>query len=401
MSISERLKQFTSAPDQAAFWAEHIAGWYTTQTAICTPELKLADMLWSRFCTAHGQPEAARAAFERMILTDSIPGDRKGTLLAAIDVLARPLPAVCRVRMPDMPDAGFFRATNPSIIQNPTGGYLVCVRHVNYHCNEQNEYHCNDPKETVVRTRNTIYTLSDALEVQEAAWLEDKCTFFRYPSMVRDLEDVRLVPYYVEPHVLATCTSREVMHNTMPQIMLTRVNLATRCHEGGQRLLAHEHPLQGQCQKNWLAWVDAETKQLLCIYAFGPRFVIYEVSPVTGACTVWRQWETGLAFQYVRGSSAPVPFGERGYVCVVHYAYDQHQTRRHYFHRFVFLDAVYRPVAISESWVLTDGPRGIEFVISAAPHPDGLVLGFGKNDVEAYLEIVAPETILNLRYFKI
>ncbi len=395
----------TSLQSAENYWKTHIQSWYDSSNPSLSSEYnqenKLADLRWWTHCQTSKTPERARDALERMLLVDSISHEKKLPLLSAMDSLVQPLNGIELFKLPAMPDAGDFCATNPSIVVNPTGdGYTVCVRHVNYHCTEQNEYKCNNPKEKTVHTKNTLYRLSLDLELLDQQWLVDRCTFFRWPSPVMDLEDVRLINgCHVEPHILASCTSREILSTTMPQIVLTRINLATNEQEGGLRLLAHLPPLQSTCQKNWLLWMESETKQLKAIFGFGPSMIIYDVDISTGKCTIWKEFPTGLAFQYARGGTAPLPFG-RGYICVIHYAYDQPNLRRHYFHRFVVLDETYKPVRVSETFVIFSGEKGIEFVISSSWHPTrGLILGVGKNDVEAYLALVPMETMIKLKYY--
>lgn len=320
------------------------------------------------------------------------------------------VPQLSTKRLIELPghDLPFYKPTNPSIISNPDvpGEFIVNVRHVNYHCNEQNEYHCNNSDEKIVHTKQVLYFLDKNLNIKRKLPLTESTSFLRYPSPVQDLEDLRFASMNTTNSLVATCTSREYMANTMPQQMLVTVRLESKQITGGTRLLCHLENQQGACQKNWLPFFHHQTKQLCAIYANGPSFIVYDLNIITGKPTVMYDYPTRLAFDYVRGGSPPVPFMHNrlptvSFIVAIHYAYDQPRIRRIYFHRFLFLDEAYKPVAITESFTLLR-PHSIEFILSMVPSGHHSVyIGFGHNDVEAYIAEVDDKVISELVYYDI
>lgn len=388
------------------FWETQIEPKYkeleNTTMISYNEESRLADVQWVNLQANQNQAKKCRSALERLILTNSIHWQKAVPCKAILENLAPALQVSRRLKFADI-GISDYKPTNPSIVASPIvpGEWWVNVRYVNYHCNEKNEYHCNNPNEKVVHTKSVFYAISKTFQTTCTFIWEDKTTFLKWPSPVMDLEDVRIVTRGNE--LLCTATSREVLASTEPQIVLCKMNIQTRKITGGLRLIAPKLDEQYVCQKNWLPFVDS-TGSLCVVYTFGPMFQILEVDEITGQCTVKHEFPTGLRFQDVRGGSAPVPMkfrNQAGYICTVHYAYDQPNVRRHYLHRFIWLDMQYRPKYVSQSWTLHGAPLGIEFVMSAVASGDSILLSYGKNDIEAYLAEVAVSTICDLEYFAI
>jgi len=338
---------------------------------------------------------------ERLTIHKDVNATNCNIMVGKLEPYITVLPHMKKVCLSSQP-VQHFNATNPYILSNPEipDEYIINVRHVNYHCDERNQYHCNNPKESTVHTKNFLYFMDSKLEtVKKVIPLKDMTEFVKFPSSVEDLEDLRLF-VRDNSYLWCTATSRQILATTVPQIILGHINYPQKIISGGIRLLAHNQNLQDITQKNWLPFVDDNTGDIKCIFSFGPSCIIYNIDELTGRCSMAESYPTPFSFQQARGGSPPVPFQIPGtdvaYIATVHFAYDQPNIRRRYFHRFVFLNGNYKPLSITRSFTFFE-PHGIEFVISCCKaSPTSMYIGVGQNDVKAYIIEVSNETIQGL-----
>ena len=386
--------------------------WSTTiepsipSVTLYTSQNMLMDTKLVNYCSSINQLNKAKSSMERLTIHKDINHNNcnltVGKMLPYITKL--PIKITWKIEPLDIP---YFKATNPSIILNPENEneLLINVRHVNYYCTEQNQYICNKSGETIVHTKNAIYVVNKDLPSfpKKTFLLEDHTDFVKYPSPVQDLEDIRLVARGNE--IWASCTSRECLADTTPQIMLTQVIWPKKEIIGGLRLLSPDPAAQNVVQKNWLPFIDHRDNELKFIYSFGPNMLIIQPDEFTGLCKVVHSYPTGLSFQQSRGGSPPIVFKLKSdptieFMCIVHFAYDQPNIRRKYFHRFIFMDKNYKPVSISEGWFLFE-PHSIEFVISAVALNESIYIGTGRNDVDSYVLEIDNSEIEKLKRWSI
>lgn len=349
--------------------------------------------------------EECRSALERLTMIDDITLSYRCDMIIKLKPFVRPL--VEKRRLYKLPNISlpFYNVTNPYIMVDPStsNSYIINARHVNYHCNEQNEYHCNDPSEKIVHTKNVLYYMKDLNAAPDkTVLLSDHTQYVKYPSPVMDLEDIRL---FVRNNgsIWCTATSRECLPSTKPQIMLCSVHPDKGEVSHGLRLLSPVSTDINETQKNWLPFIDDNDGMLSCIYSSGNKMLICAVDDVTGQCMVKYMYDTNLSFQQVRGGSPPCRFLHRSipnvrYIYFVHYTHDQPNKRREYYHRIIYLGDKYKPLYISDTFTLLDTP-GIEFVISCCPcvhDSSSVMIGFGVNDVQAYILQVSIEDIATL-----
>jgi hypothetical protein len=405
----EHLKHVTELINQQkneeayTYWKETIPD-FTLSLKHYDTTHTLLDTKWISLCESLKKSEESHFALERLTIHQGIKYQHCNTFVGKLEPLIRVLPSLRILELPAQP-IRFFGATNPFIIPNKeTNGFIINVRHVNYHCDEKNQYHCNDPKETIVHTKNILYFMDKELSLPPKKVIElvDRTEFCAFPSPVQDLEDVRLV-YREQGRLWCTATSRECMASTMPQIVLSEVNYIDKSIRYGLRLLSHEPEAVNNVQKNWLPFTHPTTGQLLMLYSTGPTFVIEEVDELTGQCNPKVSIPTPCSFQQGRGGSPPILFTIPGtsvaWMYTVHYAYDQPNIRRKYFHRCVFLDQALEPLFITESFTFFK-EHAIEFVLSACEADDqSIYFGVGKNDVNAFIIQVRKETLWDLKRF--
>lgn len=345
-----------------------------------------------------------KSALERLTMIYDITSNYQRDMIGTLRSVVQPLQHLALYKLPSI-GIRHLTVTNPSIIVDPSFGdrYIINARHVNYHCNEKNEYHCNDPKEKIVHTTNVLYYMKDLSKPPDKiVVLKDHTQFVKYPSPVQDLEDVRLFVRR-DDSVWCTATSRECLPSTSPQILLCSVHPDSADISDGLRLLSPVVSEVEGSQKNWLPFLDEYDGTLSCIYATGKNMLVCAINEITGQCDVKYMYDTNLSFQQARGGSSPCVYRHRllpmvHFIYFVHYAYDQPGLRREYYHRIVYLGEKYKPLYISHTFTMMN-QRGIEFVLSCCPcvtDSASLMVGFGVNDVEAYIMQVSMDSIAAL-----
>jgi hypothetical protein len=278
-------------------------------------------------------------------------------------------------------------AFNPSIA---SGDELsMVVRTANYHRSSDGRYSVlHDPNGTmsagpgVIRTHNFFVRLSPGLDVIDVRPIVDRSGRAEHPTMVRGLEDCRLVRWQGAWWMLAT--SRDSEPAGIARVVLGRLEESDdEVAVVEARQLDAPHP--DVHEKNWVPWI--RDGQLHIVYGWHPLRVFRLTAP-TDAVHLEVDCVPNPAGASWRGSSQGVDV-PGGVLFVVHEVSDALDGRR-YLHRFVRL-GVDGSLQVSALFTLTGSP--IEFVAGMARRGDELVISFGVEDRLAALAVVALENV--------
>ncbi|HVE27121.1 MAG TPA: hypothetical protein VNC22_17060, partial [Sporichthya sp.] len=232
-------------------------------------------------------------------------------------------------------------------------------------------------------TLNYLVTLDTELAVTRVRAIRDRGVGPpRHPSPIVGFEDCRLARF--DGRWWATATVRDRSPDFRAQVAL--LGLQGRTVESVRVL----DPGRGtEHEKNWMPFVtDAG---LHVVYSVSPT-VVYRLDPATGSLDLVIDEPGPVEAIGLRGGSGGIPF-DGGYLFVAHEV--RHGPRgRDYVHRFVQLGPDLRVLALSDPFCF-QGP-GIEFCAGLAPHRDGYVLSFGRDDRSAWLALVGAESLRKL-----
>lgn len=228
----------------------------------------------------------------------------------------------------------------------------------------------------VIRTRNFLLDLNDALATTHAVELIDKTNGTRSGYPVHGFEDARL--FYCQGSWHATATVCDFTEDGQREIALLDIE------EDGA--IVRATPLRGpwstQAQKNWMPFVEDGGVKL--VYAAEPTTILTlngnMIDPPTD-CT--------YGHGRLRGGSQGVKVDE-GWIFVVHdVAFPG--SGRIYLHRFVMLDDQLRVVSMTDPFYFEK--FGIEFCAGLAKINDQLVASYAVNDGSAKLAVFEWETV--------
>lgn len=244
---------------------------------------------------------------------------------------------------------------NPSIIQEDHG-YTMIYRTVNFLYDSQQGTYDSMDQDGFIRTRNYLVKLNQLLKVISCVEIVENKVKERHPTRVLGMEDCRL--FKKDSRYYFSCTTRYTNPNDQPQITLCR--LSRQPNAEGKLEVDMFLPLiykdVNHCEKNWLPWVDGN--EIKFIYGHHPlRIVVPNMK--TGLCTDELDVKNSIDLHRFRGSAGPIPFdlplpvdkkekkkpaSEPGYLTIVHEVIFRYRgkekvpTRRHYVHRFVWMD---------------------------------------------------------------
>lgn len=160
------------------------------------------------------------------------------------------------------------------------------------------------------------------------------------------------------------------------------------------------------CEKNWLPFADGQ--DIKFIYDYDP-FTIVTPNLKDGTVEPVLKIDIELDMSHFRGSSSPIAF-DKGYLFVVHEVifFEERRTdgtkwwKRHYIHRFLFLNSEMVPQKISLPFYFVS--KDTEYCSGLAYDYSGkqLMLGCGINDCKAMMFGISEEKVkLMLRPFVI
>ncbi len=254
---------------------------------------------------------------------------------------------------------------------------VFAIRSHNYRINDDWNYQgFNDVYERFI---SEVYIQTYDLQNRVVAYhhAQDKARFPRFDSKFLGYEDPRI--FKLKKQLYFTATNLQVQAN-QPRIVLCRLNADYDI----DRVVALKCPDANEYQKNWLPFVEERSQSLLVIYRMSP-FTVLKIDPETGAFTEVLKIETPhIAFPLVKGSCAPIPWGD-GYLFVIHYTMPCRQPRNlnYYYHRFVWMDKSYTPQRMSESFYVHH--RGTEFISGLAHYNNYIYLSMSATDERAYM----------------
>lgn len=266
---------------------------------------------------------------------------------------------------PDFKDDSQYRGLNPSFCRDPASkGYTMIFRTVNFtHDNEHSSY-TSMHKDGKIRTRNFLVKMDSFLQVKSQVEIidPDAGSASRYDAQVLGLEDCRI--FANGTRLWFTCTTCDTRENKVPQITLCRIGKSIT--DDGKLPVDLFLPLKGvkdmknktnvECEKNWLPFMNGSDINI--IYGYQPFTII---KPVLNDTKEYKRGDTeevlsikiDLDLSRFRGGSSPVPFDD-GHIFVIHEVIfekkkhnDKEWFRRHYVHRFVYLDKKYELKKIS------------------------------------------------------
>ncbi len=281
-----------------------------------------------------------------------------------------------------LPEPG-WKASNPSIYCG--GSRVRCiVRTVNYAI--VNGAYVTPPEDVVdrdgcrwqvIRTRNFLLDLNDALGTTRTVELIDKTNALRSTYPVHGFEDARL--FYWNGAWHATATVCDFTEEGQREIALLDIE------EDGA--IVHAEPLRGpwsnQAQKNWMPFVEGDDVKF--VYATEPTTIFslhdgHAIAPTANSA---------FGHGRLRGGSQGVKVDD-GWIFVVHdVAFPG--SGRIYLHRFVMLDEQLRLVSMTDPFYFEK--LGIEFCAGLAMVNDKLVASYAVNDGSAKLAIFEWEAV--------
>jgi tetratricopeptide (TPR) repeat protein len=289
-------------------------------------------------------------------------------------------PGVTTTAYPPIGDAA-LRDTNPTIAADGDG-FLGVVRSVNYEIVD-GRYRMLDGGRTVVN-RNHVVRHDHGLTITGISLLTEPTLPPRHPSAVQGFEDLRLFQW--RGAWWATATNRDLAPDQICRIVLLELDIDA-AHITKVRPLPS--PVPDRHEKNWMPVVRGD--DLFFVYSCQPLVVLqYDLD--TGELSEAARTNTDFRFTSLRGSSQGLAIDE-GTLLVVHEAWEFEGLRR-YGHRFMSLDAGFRPTGISAPFAFTHD--GIEFCAGLTRRDDDIVLTYGIGDHSASMTTIPLASIINL-----
>lgn len=297
-------------------------------------------------------------------------------------VAATPLPLAARcpgASVVSLPGASRAdrAAMNPSIAADPSGGFRVVVRHVNYRYTDAGHYEPLDGSSTIV-TENVMIVLDDDLTVVSERAIDDSVARAeppRYP--VHGLEDMRL--FVRDGRWFGSATVREHRNDGLCELALVEFDDSATTVVAAEVLRS---PVAGRHEKNWMPIAGDGPHRFL--WSADPP-IVATVDVVLGTVTTEVSVPESDRPEGARGGSQVVPVGDQ-YVGVVHHVHwlgDRGAPRREYRHRLLVMDRDMHLVAASPDFVFEIS--GLEFCAGLAVNGRGLVMSYGVGDRTARL----------------
>lgn len=261
------------------------------------------------------------------------------------------------------------------------GGFVALVRAVNYDLLESGYFDRHG--DTSFRQRTILVRLDHNLVVTHSAEVLPPADL--PPPQHTDsigFEDPR--PIFWRGDLWCVCSTRQLNTEGRSEMVLARITEETtgEYRLTDWRILRSAMPVRWE--KNWMPQVVAD--QLRFVYALDPVRMLTEIGEVALEQT------PHVAADSFRGGTQLVPL-DGGWLMVIH-EWQILKTRRHYFHRFVWLDADHRLKRLSRRFYFRRVAS--EFAAGLALHPDEnrLVIAFGTDDHDPVLGIVDVADVL-------
>lgn len=218
------------------------------------------------------------------------------------------------------------------------------IRYVNYRIQPDGSYTMPNG---IVETRNAYVNL----ETNEFKVMNEP----KYPfeSHIRGLEDLRLSKYKDKHYFTAT---------SYKQFIQDKISIVHGEYDAqnGEFLNYRgiQSPFNQECEKNWVCFPNTDTY----LYSWHPL----RIGKIIGnEFKTAIQYETPSFFSHVRGSAPPVRHGNK-WLVLVHFV--EYSTPRKYYHCFIELDSVFKPLRMSLPFYFRE--NRIEFCVSCIKKDD-------------------------------
>jgi glycosyltransferase involved in cell wall biosynthesis/tetratricopeptide (TPR) repeat protein len=269
-----------------------------------------------------------------------------------------------------------YRPLNPSVAR--WGEQIVLVqRSVNFTLTEDGDY--RTPDGAPIRTRNFLLHLADDLAIRSATEILPPVDLPEPAyALVQGFEDLR--PFAWRGGLWCCACVRQLTPEGWCEQVLARIDDGA---PGGCRLTDWRvlHPEGARLhEKNWMPLVAGETLRL--IYRCDPTRVVDEQARTIAETT------PAIAADHFSGGSQLIPF-DGGWLALIHQTTaGASPGRRHYQHRFVWLDKTNVLRRVSRAFFFRQ--KGVEYAAGLAWHPDGkrLLVSYGVGDGEAWMATV-------------
>lgn len=360
------------AVNELAHWVREVVGEVYAQQMPTTDE-----MILSRIALTHrGEVRLTDASYPTLV------SHFAGALVPSLTDLCP------SVRFFDLPGPGRpdRAALNPSIANDPAGGYRVVVRHVNYRY-DRGEYVKLDGNYEII-TENVLVRLDSGFAVQSVQPIDDDLARTVPPRFpVHGLEDMRLFRYRDAWWVSATL--REHREDGLCEIVIAELDHDARIVSAqiAASPAGHRH------EKNWAPFEG--TDRISFLWNAEPP-VILGLDTVTRTTTLNRSLPQPVECSSARGGSQVIRV-PGGWLTVVHHAHtlrDRRPERREYRHRLVHYDESGRWRAASREFLFEFA--GIEFCAGLARTGDGVVMSYGVEDCTARLATISWADVWSL-----
>jgi len=272
-----------------------------------------------------------------------------------------------------------FKPGNISIARE-RDGFVALIRAVNYDLLESGFF--NRHGDTSFRQRMLLVQLDGDLQTTSSVEVllpEDLPPPKHIDSI--GFEDPR--PIMWRGDLWCISCVRQLNPDGRAEMVLARIAETPQCNPvvTDWRVLVSGMPVQWE--KNWMPQVIGD--ELRFIYSLGPTRII------SSSGDVLLQDTPSVAVENFRGGSQAIPF-DGGWLMVVH-EWQVLRTRRHYFHRFVWLDENNQLSRISRRFFFQR--IASEFAAGLAWHVTGdrLVVSFGTDDHEPTLAVFEAQEI--------
>lgn len=290
---------------------------------------------------------------------------------------------------------GYWRPFNPCI-RRDGNRYVISMRTANYETNNAQHYTYRGQDGFII-TRNVIADLgadfeilTDRREPMELV-IPDSAVINRSTN-IHGVEDCR----WLGPNSVIA-TGRQFGQTDINRMVRVDFDYETRAVKKLTPLVAPVLREDIECQKNWLPFIWK-----------GQEVYIYRINPFTVFTTAGEkvlEWTSPspITFDALRGSAAPSAWSsdkhpQEALIIVAHFSHYGGEGR-HYYHRFITLDAELKPVRISKIFMLSDD--AIQYVAGMCQSltSGNYCISYGVNDSQAWVMEVEKAEIEKLLFY--
>jgi hypothetical protein len=290
---------------------------------------------------------------------------------------------------------GYWRPFNPCI-RRDGNRYVISMRTANYETNNAQHYTYRGQDGFII-TRNVIADLGADFEI-----LKD-----RREPMELVIPDSAVINRSTNIHGVEDCrwlgsnsviaTGRQFGQTDINRMVRVDFDYETRAVKKLTPLVAPVLREDIECQKNWLPFIWK-----------GQEVYIYRINPFTVFTTAGEkvlEWTSPgpITFDALRGSAAPSAWScdkhpQEALIIVAHFSHYGGEGR-HYYHRFITLDADLKPVRISKIFMLSDD--AIQYVAGMCQSltSENYCISYGVNDSQAWVMEVEKAEIEKLLFY--